>query len=165
MTNFELAQTMVRLGAVTAMALDSGGSATMAFNGTLLNRPSEPERPISTALLFQYTGVFVQPAVAVVSPDGDGVADRQSLRYKLVRPSTVTVKLTRPDGTVGYEQSVDEATRELRRCLPAAARRHCRRPSPLPPPPRAPPPPDRRRRRAAGSSRSRPRTTSGRHRR
>ena len=106
MTNFELAQAMVRLGAITAMALDSGGSATMAFNGTLLNRPSEPERPISTALLFQYTGVFVQPAVAVVSPDGDGIADRQSLRYKLVRPSTVTVKLTRPDGTSGYEASV-----------------------------------------------------------
>jgi hypothetical protein len=88
------------------MALDSGGSATMAFNGTLLNRPSETERPISTALLFQYTGVFVQPAVAVVSPDGDGVADRQSLHYKLVRPSTVTVTLTRPDGTSGYQQSV-----------------------------------------------------------
>ena len=61
LTNFELAQTMVRLGAVTAMALDGGGSTTMAFNGTLLNRPSGPERPISTALLFQYTGVFVQP--------------------------------------------------------------------------------------------------------
>src|SRR4051812_44098551 len=106
MTNFELAQAMVRLGAVTAMALDSGGSATMAFNGSLLNRPSEPERPISTALLFQYTGVFVQPAVSVVSPDGDGVADRQSLRYKIVRPSTVDVKLLRPDGSVGYQASV-----------------------------------------------------------
>ena len=82
MTNFELAQALVRLGAVTGMALDSGGSATMAFDGTLLNRPSEPERPISTALLFQYTGVFVQPAVAVVSPDGDGVADKQSLRLQ-----------------------------------------------------------------------------------
>jgi hypothetical protein len=106
MTNFELAQALVRLGAVTGMALDSGGSATMAFDGTLLNRPSEPERPISTALLFQYTGVFVQPAVAVVSPDGDGVADKQSLRYKIVRPSTVDVKLLRPDGTVGYQASV-----------------------------------------------------------
>ncbi len=102
MTNFELAQTMVRLGAVTAMALDGGGSTTMAFNGTLLNRPSGPERPISTALLFHYTGVFVQPAVAVVSPDGDGVADRQSLRYKLVRRATTTVTLTAPDGTVAY---------------------------------------------------------------
>ena len=33
MTNFELAQTLVRLGAVTAMALDGGGSTTMAFDG------------------------------------------------------------------------------------------------------------------------------------
>ena len=40
MTNFELAQTLVRLGAVTAMALDGGGSTTMAFDGSLLNRPS-----------------------------------------------------------------------------------------------------------------------------
>jgi hypothetical protein len=121
MTNFELAQTLVRLGAVTAMALDSGGSATMAFDGTLLNRPSEPERPISTALLFQYTGVFVQPAVAVVSPDGDGVADRQSLRYRLVRPSTVTVKLTRPDGTAGYEQSATKQPGSYAVAFPPAA--------------------------------------------
>ena len=104
MTNFELAQTLVRLGAVTAMALDGGGSTTMAFDGTLLNRPSGAERPISTALLFQYTGVFVQSAVAVVSPDGDGVADRQSLRYKLVRPATTTVTLTAPDGTVAFTE-------------------------------------------------------------
>ena len=56
MTNFELAQALVRLGAVTGMALDSGGSATMAFDGTLLNRPSEPERPISTALAVPVHG-------------------------------------------------------------------------------------------------------------
>ena len=105
MTNFELAQAMVRLGAVTAMALDGGGSTTMAFNGTLLNRPSGPERGISTALLFEYTGVFVQPTVAVVSPDGDGVADRQSLRYKLVRPATTTVTLTAPDGTIAFAET------------------------------------------------------------
>lgn len=105
MTNFELAQAMVRLGAVTAMALDGGGSTTMAFNGALLNRPSGSERAISTALLFEYTGVFVQPTVAVVSPDGDGVADRQSLRYKLVRPSTTTVTLTAPDGTIAFAET------------------------------------------------------------
>ena len=34
LTNFELAQTLVRLGAVTGMALDSGGSTTMAYDGT-----------------------------------------------------------------------------------------------------------------------------------
>ena len=105
LSNFELAQALVRLGAITGMALDGGGSTTMAFDGTLLNRPSAAERPISTALLFEYTGVFVQPAVAAVSPDGDGVADRQSLRYKLVRPSTVTVTLTGPDGAVAYTES------------------------------------------------------------
>jgi len=105
MTTFELAQALVRLGAVTAMSLDGGGSTTMAFNGTLLNRPSGPERPISTALLFQYTGVFVQPAVAVVSPDGDGVGDRQSLRYKLVRPAATSVTLTAPDGTVAFAET------------------------------------------------------------
>ena len=33
MTNFQLAQALVRLGAVTAMALDGGGSMTMAFDG------------------------------------------------------------------------------------------------------------------------------------
>ncbi|MSO94502.1 MAG: hypothetical protein EXQ81_01750 [Thermoleophilia bacterium] len=104
MTMFELAQTLVRLGAVTAMALDGGGSTTMAFNGTLLNRPSGTERPVSTALLFEYTGVFVESATAVVSPDGDGVADRQSLRYRLVRPATTTTTLTAPDGTVAFTE-------------------------------------------------------------
>ena len=133
MTNFELAQAMVRLGAVTAMALDGGGSTTMAFNGTLLNRPSGPERSISTALLFEYTGVFVQPTVAVVSPDGDGVADRQSLRYKLVRPATTTVTLTAPDGVVAFTE-----TRERQPGSFAI---------PFPPVGRAPPPRRARRRR------------------
>jgi hypothetical protein len=105
MTNFELAQAMVRLGAVTAMAFDGGGSTAMAFDGTLLSKPSGPERAISTALLFEYTGVFVQPAVAVVSPDGDGIADRQSLRYKLVRPAVTTVTLTAPDGVVAFTET------------------------------------------------------------
>ena len=34
MTNFELAQTMVRLGAVRASGLDAGGSSTLAFEGS-----------------------------------------------------------------------------------------------------------------------------------
>ena len=42
LTNFELAQQMVRLGAVTASSLDAGGSTTMAFDGKLLNQPSDP---------------------------------------------------------------------------------------------------------------------------
>lgn len=131
MTNFELAQTLVRLGAVTGMALDGGGSTTMAFNGSLLNRPSGAERPISTALLLAYTGVFVEPTVSVVSPNGDGVADRQSLRFKLVRPSATTVTLTAPDGTIAYTDTV--ARQPGSYSLPF--------PPPPSPPPTVPPPP------------------------
>ena len=76
LTNFELAQALVRLGAVTGMALDGGGSTTMAFDGKLLSRPSGPrERPIASALMFLYTGIFVAHPQPLVSPDQDGVDD------------------------------------------------------------------------------------------
>ena len=89
MTNFELAQTLVRLGAVTGSALDAGGSSTLAFDGTLLNRPSDPggERPVSTSLQLMYYGAVVAPPVPVVSPNGDGVDETQRLSYKVVAPS------------------------------------------------------------------------------
>ena len=95
MTNFELAQTLVRYGAVRGMALDGGGSSTMAFEGTVLNSPSDgKERAVSTALLLQYYGVYAPPPLeTVVSPNGDGVAEEQRLSYKVVRPSTVTASL------------------------------------------------------------------------
>jgi hypothetical protein len=101
MTNFELAQTLVRLGCVTGSALDAGGSTTMAFDGELLNRPSDPggERAIANALLINYYGVYAPPPEEpVLSPNGDGVDERQTLEYKIVRPSTVTATLLGPDG-------------------------------------------------------------------
>jgi hypothetical protein len=99
MTNFELAQALVRLGARTGMALDSGGSTTMAFDGTLLNRPSDGnERRISTALMFEYQGVFAPEPPPLVSPNGDGVDDTPDLGYRVFRPSTVTVTLHAPGG-------------------------------------------------------------------
>jgi hypothetical protein len=108
MTTFEMAQTLVRLGAVRGMGLDSGGSSTLAFDGALLNRPSGgSERPISTALMLQYFGVYVPPpAESVVSPNGDGVAEEQELAFKVVRPSTVTVTLTAPDRSVSFQESL-----------------------------------------------------------
>jgi hypothetical protein len=106
LTNFELAQALVRLGAVTGMALDGGGSTAMAFDGKLLSRPSGPsERPIASALMFQYAGVFVPPPLPVVSPDGDGVDDEQHLSYRVVRPSTATVTLRAPDGTAAFTET------------------------------------------------------------
>jgi len=131
MTNFELAQTLVRLGAVRGMALDGGGSSTLAFEGTVLNSPSDgKERAISTALMLQYYGVYAPPpAEAVVSPNGDGIAEAQTLSYKVVRPSTVTVTLTAPDGTIAAQESGGREPGTYDVAFP-----------PVPPPP--PPPPE-----------------------
>ena len=99
LTNFELAQALVRLGAVSGMALDSGGSTTMAFDGQLLNRPSDGgERRISTALMLVYQGVFAPELPSLVSPNGDGVDDDPELAYRVFRPSTVTATLRAPGG-------------------------------------------------------------------
>jgi len=134
MTNFELAQTMSRLGAVSASALDAGGSSTLAFDGQLLNRPSDPggERQISTALMLMYYGVVVAPpAERVVSPNGDGVAETQQLSYKVVRPSSVTVTLTAPDGSIAWTETSSWQPGTYGVAFP---------PPPPPPPDPSPPP-------------------------
>jgi hypothetical protein len=103
LTNFELALAMMRMGCVTASALDAGGSTTMAFDGKLLNRPSDPggERAVAEALTLFYYGVYAPALPArVLSPNADGVDDTQTFAYKLVRPSTVTATLTGPGGVV-----------------------------------------------------------------
>ena len=101
-TNWELAQTLVRYGCVTGFALDSGGSTTVAFDGKVLNRPSDSygERPVGEALVIGYTGVYAPPVASTLSPNGDGVGDLETLGYKVVRPSTVSAKVTGPDGSV-----------------------------------------------------------------
>jgi hypothetical protein len=108
MTNFELAQQLVRLGAVTASALDSGTSTTMAFDGKLINRPSDPggERGVADGLFVFYYGVQAPaPTSDVLSPNGDGVDEAQQLSYKVVRPATVTASLIGPDGAVRQTQT------------------------------------------------------------
>jgi hypothetical protein len=131
MTNFELAQTLARLGAVRGMALDGGGSSTLAFEGTVFNRPSGgSERAISTALMLQYFGAYVPPPTeAVVSPNGDGVAEEEALAFKIVRPSSITVTLTAPDGTVAFQETAAREPGTYEVAFP-------------PPPPPPPPPPE-----------------------
>jgi hypothetical protein len=105
LTNFELAQAMVRLGVVTGAALDSGGSSTMAFDGQLLNRPSDRggERAVSETLALMYSGVYTPPLpLSVISPAGGGLASQETLSFKVVRPSTVTASVVGPDGTPAY---------------------------------------------------------------
>jgi hypothetical protein len=99
-TNWDLARTLVSLGCVTAYALDSGGSTTIAFDGKVLNRPSDPsgERPVSNAFVIAYTGVYAPPVASTLSPNQDGLGDLESLSYKLVRPATVSAKVVGADG-------------------------------------------------------------------
>jgi hypothetical protein len=111
------------------MQLDGGGSSTLAFDGSVLNRPSDGhERRISTAVMLQYYGVYAPPPLEeVVSPNGDGVAEAQELSFKVVRPSTTTTTMTAPDGTIAWQETLlrEPGTYELA----------------FPPPPPAPPPP------------------------
>jgi hypothetical protein len=106
MTNFELAQEMSGLGAVTAMALDGGPSSTMAFEGDLLNRPSQAEKPIADSLALLYAGVQAAPVDPdVVVPGSSGGVD---LAYKVVRRSTVSARLLGPGGA---QVALDSGTR------------------------------------------------------
>ena len=73
----------------------------------------------------------IQPstiAEAVVSPNGDSVAEAQALSFKIVRPSTVTVMLTAPGGTIAAQESGGREPGTYEVAFP-----------PLPPPPPAPP--------------------------
>jgi Phosphodiester glycosidase/FlgD Ig-like domain len=104
-TNRQLARLMVKLGSVTAMALDAGGSTTMAFDGNVLNHPSDgAERPVADALMVLYYGIYAPPPrLSLYSPNGDGVADVQRLSAKVVRRSNVTLRLVRAsDGHVAW---------------------------------------------------------------
>jgi len=106
LTAYELAQTMQRLGAVTAAGVDSGSSVTVAFDGQLLNRPSSPkgEVAVKEALLVQYFGVYAaQPPLPLIN--GDPTRAAEPLSYKLVRPSTVTAKLVGPNGVAHVLES------------------------------------------------------------
>lgn len=107
----DLARKLVSLGVVTGMAFDAGGSTTIAFDGRVLNSPSDgAERAVSTALMLAYYGVYVpEPANDVVSPNGDGVAEGQRLAYRLVRAAQVTARLIGPGGKVAWR---DERERE-----------------------------------------------------
>ena len=99
LSSYDLARELVKLGAVTAVGLGAGPQAGMAFDGSLLTRPTGgSERGISDALVLSYTGVYASPVAPVFSPNADGVGDTETLSYRLVRPATVTATLTGPGG-------------------------------------------------------------------
>jgi Phosphodiester glycosidase len=105
LTNTQLANQMVHYGAVEAMAFDAGGSTEMAFNGRVLNAPSDgQERALGNSLQLTYIGVYARkPRWPTFSPNGDGYADTQRLFAKFVRRSTVNVRLLNPNGALRWE--------------------------------------------------------------
>ncbi len=95
MTNYELAQLMAKLGAVTAAGLQFGNFVTAAFDGELLNRPSlAAQAPVKEALLVQYAGVYTLPPQPFVV----GKAGSVQLSYRITQPSQVTATLVDPNG-------------------------------------------------------------------
>jgi flagellar hook assembly protein FlgD len=101
MSSYELAVELSRLGATTAFGLDAGPAAGIAFNGNLLTRPSNgTEAKLSDALVLSYSGVYAAPPSApVLSPNGDGADDSETLAFQLARPSTVVAALSGPNNT------------------------------------------------------------------
>ena len=69
MTLRELAELLVRLGAVDAMNLDGGGSTTMVVHGQVLNSTSDgPERPVGSALVLLPATSTLQAASVAPAP-------------------------------------------------------------------------------------------------
>src|SRR5205085_2512852 len=96
----ELAQALVRLGAVTAAGLAPGDDVAAAFDGTLLDRPSGgTEQPVKEALLVEYLGVYA-PSPPSPLLTGDPGRTQQTLSYKLVRPARVELRVETPGGVV-----------------------------------------------------------------
>ena len=95
LTGGELARLMIDLGAVTAMGLDSGGSAGISIRGlTPASAGPAGERAIATALVVSYRGVAMPPPrPSRVSPDGDGHAETTTAVYRLTARSAVRASL------------------------------------------------------------------------
>jgi exopolysaccharide biosynthesis protein len=104
-TSYELAKTMVKLGAVTAAGLQYGRFVTAAFDGQVVNRLSQARQvPVKEALVVEYAGVYAPPpSVTQLGKTNAGV----KLAYRLTQPSNVTANVVAPDGTVHPVDSGD----------------------------------------------------------
>lgn len=105
LTYWALARTMADLGAVTAIGFDGGGSSTLAFDGKVLNVPSDGRpRAVANGLFLHYYGIYAPPAGGVVSPNGDGVGESKTLVARIPRRSQIHLRLRRPDGSVAWRR-------------------------------------------------------------
>jgi flagellar hook assembly protein FlgD len=100
MSSYELAVELSRLGAVTAFGLGAGPAAGIAFDGKMLTRSANGITPkVSDALVLSYSGVYAAPpSTLVLSPNGDGAGDTETLSYRVARPSKLVATLSGPAG-------------------------------------------------------------------
>lgn len=97
MSNAQLAALMVQLGANVAVAMDAGGSTSLAAaNGAVL--PGS-ERSVTNAVAVRHDGVSIEPLPRRrISPNRDGVAERFGPAVSVPRAGVLTVEVTRRRG-------------------------------------------------------------------
>lgn len=88
---------MTSLGAVTAFAMDAGGSAQMAI-GTDPAVPWSSPRALSDVVLLSYGGVTLTPLPFRLSPNADRVDDASTAVVRSPQPGLATVTIAHRSG-------------------------------------------------------------------
>lgn len=96
------ADQLAALGAQVAVAMDSGGSSSMAIGRRLINRPAAGERALANALIIRYAGVQLSDPTSVITPNGDGSRDAARTFAWAAKPGRATI--TRPVPTEAASQ-------------------------------------------------------------
>ncbi len=117
MTNYELAVAMQRLGAVNAMALGNGSAASMAFDGTLLSRPSTGG---TRAAALGRAAALVRRRLRGAAGHGRALAERRRRR----RRADVLVQARPPVAGDGDGDRSGRLDADARRRLRGARRAH-----------------------------------------
>jgi hypothetical protein len=92
-----LARELVRLGARTAIGLDSGGSAQLVV-GPRSAIPWRSPRAVSTAAVLRYTGLQLDPLPGRLTPNGDGATDTATATLFSPSPGAARVTARRRGG-------------------------------------------------------------------
>lgn len=110
------ADQLAALGAQVAVAMDSGGSSSMAIGRRLINRPAAGERALANALIIRYAGVQLSDPTSVITPNGDGSRDAARTFAWAAKPGRATITLARPNGsrvTTLYSGTVGPTPRSI----------------------------------------------------
>jgi hypothetical protein len=97
LTVAEQAVLMRSLGAVTAIAMDAGGSAQLAIRDRLVI-PIDGPRSLSDVIVLSYQGITVEPLPFRLSPNADRVDDATTMVVRATSPGATRVSVARRTG-------------------------------------------------------------------